>query len=210
MESISDGSPFDGTGVGRVWPLLAGERAHYELAAGHPDEAARLLHVLEASAGVGNLLPEQVWDTDDIPDNELFFGRPSGSAMPLVWAHAEYVKLLRSLSDGRVFDMPPQTVERYIKAKTGSNRFTWRFNNKCQTIPVGKILRLELLSIATVHWTADNWQTFTDTETRPTGLDVFIADLPVDKLPANTTIVFTFHWSAGNTWEGNDFAVRID
>ena len=29
-----DGSPFDGTGIGRPWPLLAGERAHYELAAG--------------------------------------------------------------------------------------------------------------------------------------------------------------------------------
>src|SRR3569833_1389192 len=29
-----DGSPYDGTGVGRSWPLLAGDRAHYELAAG--------------------------------------------------------------------------------------------------------------------------------------------------------------------------------
>jgi glucoamylase len=26
--------------------------------------------------------------------------------MPLVWAHAEYVKLARSLRDGRVFDTP--------------------------------------------------------------------------------------------------------
>ena len=30
-----DGSPFDGDGIGRGWPLLAGERAHYELAAGN-------------------------------------------------------------------------------------------------------------------------------------------------------------------------------
>ncbi len=94
--------------------------------------------------------------------------------MPLVWAHAEYVKLLRSLRDGRVFDMPPQTVERYIKAKTESNRVTWRFNNKCQTIPAGKVLRLELLAMATVHWSADNWQTVNDTQTHATGLDVFI------------------------------------
>ncbi len=27
------GAPFDGTGVGRAWPLLTGERAHDELAA---------------------------------------------------------------------------------------------------------------------------------------------------------------------------------
>jgi glucoamylase len=204
-----DGGPFDGTGVGRVWPLLTGERAHYELAAGHFDEATRLLHVLEASAGAGNLLPEQVWDTDSLPEKELFAGRPSGSAMPLVWAHAEYVKLLRSLSDGHVFDMPPQTVERYINAKTGSNRVTWRLNNKCQTIPVGKILRLELLSMATVHWSVDKWQTVNDTETRENGLHVHLVDLPVDKLAANTSLVFTFHWSAGNTWEGTDFTVRI-
>src|SRR5205807_2213999 len=26
----ADGSPFDGTGIGRPWPLLAGERGHYE------------------------------------------------------------------------------------------------------------------------------------------------------------------------------------
>jgi hypothetical protein len=28
-----DGSPYDGTGGGRGWPLLTGERGHYELAA---------------------------------------------------------------------------------------------------------------------------------------------------------------------------------
>jgi glucoamylase len=205
----ADGEPFDGTGIGRVWPLLAGERAHYELAAGHLDEAARLLHLLEASAGVGRLLPEQVWDVHDIPEKELFFGKPSGSAMPLVWAHAEYVKLLRSLQDGRVFDMPLQTVERYIKAGIVSNRITWRFNNRCQTIPAGKSLRLELLAPASVHWSADNWQTVTDIATLATGLDVHMVDLPVENLPSGTRLVFTFHWSESNTWEGTDFSVKV-
>src|SRR5881398_3740999 len=89
--------------------VLAGfgrERAHYELAAGKPAEAKRLLATLEASASSGGLLPEQIWDQKDIPERELFLGRPSGSAMPLVWAHAEHIKLLRSLKDGAVFDMP--------------------------------------------------------------------------------------------------------
>jgi glucoamylase len=205
----TDGSAFDGTGVGRVWPLLAGERAHYELAAGHVEEATRLLHVLDAGAGQGNLLPEQVWDALDIPEKELFIGKPSGSAMPLVWAHAEYVKLLRSLKDGHVFDMPPQSVRRYIQARTESNRVTWRFNNKCQTIPAGKTLRLELLAMATVHWSADNWQSVADISTYATGLDVHVVDLPVGTLPANTTIVFTFHWEASDAWEGTDFRVGI-
>ncbi len=204
-----DGAPFDGTGVGRVWPLLTGERAHYELAAGNVDEAKRLLHVLETSAGPGKLLPEQVWDTVDIPDKELFFGKPSGSAMPLVWAHAEYIKLLRSLRDGRVFDLPPQTVERYIQAGTASNRLTWRFNYQHPTIPTGHVLRIELLAPVTVHWSVDNWQTIKDVDTRETGLNVYFVDLPVDKLPAGTTLVFTFHWSAADAWEGTDFSVNI-
>src|SRR5581483_9709897 len=81
----ADGAPFDGTGIGRAWPLLTGERAHYELAAGRTRVAEQLAQALEAFAGESGLLPEQIWDSADIPERELFFGRPSGSAMPLVW-----------------------------------------------------------------------------------------------------------------------------
>ena len=87
----ADGAPFDGTGIGRIWPLLTGERAHFELAAGRPAEAERLRQALESFAGAEGLLPEQIWDAADIPERELFAGRPSGSAMPLVWAHAEHL-----------------------------------------------------------------------------------------------------------------------
>jgi len=112
-----NGDPFDGIGIGRPWPLLAGERAHYELAAGKPEVAVHLLGVMRAQASDGGMLPEQVWDGADIPERELFNGRPSGSAMPLVWAHAEYAKLIRSLHDGRVFDMPQQAYERYVRGR---------------------------------------------------------------------------------------------
>jgi glucoamylase len=128
-----NGAPFDGTGIGRGWPLLTGERAHYELAAGRIDEAKRLLSTLESFANKSGLISEQVWDCPDIPERELYFGRPSGSAMPLVWAHAEHLKLQRSLHEGRVFDMPPQTVKRYLVDKTVSPRLTWRFNQKLRS-----------------------------------------------------------------------------
>ena len=117
----ANGDPFDGIGVGRPWPLLAGERAHYELAAGRPEVAVHLLGVMRAQASDGGMLPEQVWDGDDIPERELFNGRPSGGAMPLVWAHAEYAKLVRSLHDGRVYDMPQQAYARYVRP-AGSQR----------------------------------------------------------------------------------------
>lgn len=111
----ADGAPYDGGGVGRAWPLLTGERAHYELAAGRVDSARELARTLERCGGESGFLPEQVWDAADIPGAGLFRGAPTGSAMPLAWAHAEYLKLCRSLHDGRIFDQPVQTVERYLR-----------------------------------------------------------------------------------------------
>ena len=60
------------------------------------------------------LMSEQVWDAEDVPKRQLFRGRPTGSVCPLLWAHGEYIKLRRSLRDGRVFDAPPQTFTRYL------------------------------------------------------------------------------------------------
>ncbi|TGV51197.1 glucan 1,4-alpha-glucosidase [bacterium M00.F.Ca.ET.141.01.1.1] len=202
-----DGAPFDGTGQGRPWPLLAGERAHYELAAGRKDEAASLLDALERSAGPGGLLPEQVWDGADIPERELLHGKPSGSAMPLVWAHSEHIKLLRSLRDGAVFDMPPQGVKRYIENKTISPFRPWRFNNKIRTLPAGKALRIELMAAATVHWSTDDWATAHDSQTVENAFGIHLVDLPTAGLPEGNTLVFTFFWPGTGDWENVDFSV---
>ena len=204
-----DGSPFDGTGQGRAWPLLTGERAHHALALGLPAEAERLLATMEQLAGEGGLLPEQSWDAPDIPERELFFGRPAGSAMPLVWAHAEYLKLARSLADGRVFDTPPQTLERYVKGDTRSQLVQWRFNHKIRELPPGRTLRVETLEPATVHWSADGWRTVRDAATRDSGLGVHLADLPSGTLPPGSEIRFTFYWPEAGRWEGTDFSVKI-
>ncbi|MBP1778073.1 MAG: Glucan 1,4-alpha-glucosidase [candidate division NC10 bacterium] len=204
-----DGSAFDGTGVGRGWPLLAGERAHYELARGDVAEATRLLQVMAAQTSPGGLIPEQVWDAPDNPGRELFNGRPSGSAMPLVWAHAEYIKLLRSLRDGRVFDMPPQPVQRYQVEKIASPFAMWRFNHKCRRIPAGKRLRIELLAPALIHWSVDDWQTAQDAATVDSTLGIHFADLPTDGLPAGCTVAFTFLWLDEKRWEGVNFAQTV-
>jgi glucoamylase len=204
-----DGSPFDGTGVGRPWPLLTGERAHYELAARRPDEARRLLRAIEAFANDGGLIPEQIWDGPDIPERELFTGRPSGSAMPLVWAHAEYIKLRRSLRDGHIFDMPPQTYQRYVVEQRSSPFAIWRFNHKARLMSAGKILRIEGLSRAVLHWSVDGWRTCQDTPTRDSGLGIHFADLPTQRLPLGSRIDFTFYWPDENKWEGRDFQVTV-
>jgi glucoamylase len=206
-----DGSAFDGTGIGRPWPLLAGERAHYALAAGHRDEAEALLTVMEnCTAGHSRLLPEQVWDAADMPALELFRGKPTGSACPLVWAHSEYIKLRRSIRDGKVFDQPPQTVQRYLVEKRGRQIFGWRFNNKTRSIPRNKTLRIVLLSPARVHWSIDNWTNAHDTDTRDTGLGTYTLDLPTASLPIGGQAVFTFFWADQKRWEGSDYRVTVE
>lgn len=205
----ADGSPYDGVGIGRAWPLLTGERAHYELAAGRKDEAERLLHTMESFANAGGLISEQVWDSEDIPDKNLYCGKPSGSAMPLVWAHAEYVKLLRSIRDNRIFDMPHQTKERYLDKQTPSLYASWKYNNKIRGMVAGKTLRIEVHTPATIHWSTDGWRSSYDTDTRDTGIDIHIADLPTEDLEEGGQVAFTLYWKDAGKWEGIDFSVSV-
>lgn len=206
-----DGSAFDiinGSGIGRAWPLLTGERGHYEVAAGNIDEAKRLLAAMENFSNECGMLPEQVWDSPDIPEKELFCGQPTHSGMPLVWAHAEYVKLRRSIRDGHVYDTPFYTVQRYLKEKNNSPYLSWRFSNKLDRIPAGKSLRIEVLADAMVRWTMDNGKTSRDSDMRDTTLGVYIADIP-GPLKAGEQISFTFYWKDARRWEGSDFTVTV-
>jgi glucoamylase len=165
---------------------------------------------MEAFANEGGMIPEQVWDSPDVPGHGLFFGRPSGSAMPLVWAHAEYVKLCRSLQEGRVFDMPPQPAKRYRVEKTTSPHAIWGFNLKIRNMQAGKILRLQAPTPAVVHWSIDGWHTIHDTETQDTTMGAYIADLPTERLLHGTTIVFTLYWPEAGQWERKDFTVAVN
>lgn len=205
-----DGDPFDGIGVGRAWPLLTGERAHYELAAGNEADANRLLGTLENFANPGGMIPEQIWDSEDIPERELFFGEASGSAMPLVWAHAEYVKLRRSLRDGLVFDTPVQTVQRYLKDDSTSKYAVWRFNHKSKCMKHGKILRIETLSPVMVHWSYDDWNNVFDSNSWDTGLGVHVTELSTGTLSPKTKIVFTLFWPDSNRWEGTNYMIVVE
>ena len=113
MGSRRTAGPYMGWGQGRAWPLLGGERAHYELAAGKDPKP--LIKAYEQFSSVGGMLPEQVWDRADLPAEGLFCGKSAGSAQPLVWAHAEYLKLLRSVVDGAVYDRISVVEERYAR-----------------------------------------------------------------------------------------------
>jgi glucoamylase len=96
---------------GRAWPLLNGERGEWALAAGQPEVAARQLAALAAAAGPGDMLPEQVWDQAP-PD--IAPGRPTYSATPLAWTHAQFIRLAWDLQAGRVVEQPSVVASRYL------------------------------------------------------------------------------------------------
>jgi glucoamylase len=127
-----------------------------------------------------------------------------------VWAHSEYIKLRRSLVDGKIFDQPPQSVERYLKKKTPAQYFNWRFNNKARSMPCGKKLRLLLLEPATVHWSVDGWQTARDSDSEESGWNLQHVDLPTEALVSGRQIIFTFYWKNTARWEGREYAVTIE
>jgi glucoamylase len=204
----ADGSAFDGTGIGRGWPLLVGERAHYELAAGR--DARPYLEAMRRMGSSGGMLPEQVWDTEAIPARGLVPGRPSGSAMPLAWAHAEYVKLVRSIALGHAIDRPAAAWHRYHGEAPKAVRATWRFTAPRPTMVAGRLLRLELLAPARAHCSLDGWRTWLDIDARDTGVGIWVADVPgSDRLRPGDGVVFTFWWPEAARWEGRDFRVAV-
>jgi glucoamylase len=203
----ADGSPFDGHGVGRVWPLLTGERAHFELAAGRIDTARGLAATMRAMAGRGRLLPEQVWDGPDVPGAELRSGKPSGSAMPLVWAHAEYLKLLRSIADRAVFDLPLAVRQRRIDPRAGHRRF-WRRNHKIQSMEPGGSLRIEVPTPSVIHWTAGGGADAAAVPTRDTGTGMHIADLETELLPAGAKL--SLRMEEADRGESDDYTISIE
>ncbi len=202
----ADGSPYDGTGVGRAWPLLTGERAHYELAARR--SPAELVRAIERFTTPGGMIPEQVWDGPDIPEKGMFLGRPTGSAAPLVWAHAEYVKLLRSTADGAVFDCPAPVAQRYAHGTPRRGGIViWKHNHKIRTAASDDVLRIEVYAPAALHWTRDSWRTVQHDPMEPHCHGVWVYDFPQGTFSRGHTLEFTFYWNDAGAWEGANYVV---
>ena len=209
-----DGGPYRGWGQGRVWPLLTGERAHYELAAGR--DIASLIDAYERSATCGQLLPEQVWDEADQPERSLRMGQPAGSAVPLVWAHAEYLKLMRSALDGKVFDRIDPVYERYCepqaRARLRKDLEIYSRRRPIQRIAAGATLRILDDGYFDLVWSGDGWQTVNTTASRGLGSAGFSADIvaPAGCAELQWTMHRTPRASGPQAWLGYNVKVKVD
>jgi glucoamylase len=189
--------------------LLTGERAHYELAAGH--DITPLIRTYEAFATKGQLMPEQVWDSANLPDRGLRIGQPAGSATPLVWAHAEYLKLLRSALDGQVFDRVDPVYERYCtpegRKRVRHNVEIFSLRRPIQKVDAGDTLRIIDVDRFDLVWSIDNWKTVQNTSSRQQGSAGFSADIPAGSGPGQ--ISWTLKWPDKDRWLGYNVTIAI-
>jgi glucoamylase len=186
-----DGSAFDGTGHGRPWPLLTGERGHYELLAGN--DPLPYLGAMATMAGRGGMLPEQVWDSEPIPKRRLYPGRATGSAMPLVWAHAEFIKLAHSRAAGHPMDRLDTVWQRYEGQRPDANLAVWTPMAPVDTIFQGESLCVCLPQSATIRFQIGDTQDNREIQTTPAGLGLHRATLAAEALGIGETLHFSIN-----------------
>jgi len=200
-----DGSPWDGTGVGRPWPLLCGERGQLEFLAGRLPRATGLARSMEAFAGPGLMLPEQIWDGPPIPQRGLRSGTATNSAAPLAWAHAEYLKLLSTIANARCGDLLPIVKQRYGGEGQHEPAFLWSAAHQIHSFQHGRRVKVQLAEPATLRWSADEWATYRESRTLDTTLGLHVAELPTQIMRPGAVMFWTIHYA--DRWEGRNFTL---
>jgi glucoamylase len=213
-----DGSAFDGTGVGRCWPILTGERGHYELAAGRNPKP--FITSIENFANQGGMITEQLWDGPDLsatgrtrsaePGRPMKRGCPTGAAMPLCWSHAEYVSLVRSWHDGVCFDRVEPAFQRYVVNSVQSRYEIWTLHHPLRRVSRGKILRIILAEEAKIIWSTDNWASAEQLDTtHEDELNLWFADFPTTEWAHGSVFAFTLLWKRDQHWEDRNWQVNV-
>jgi glucan 1,4-alpha-glucosidase len=132
-----DGGPWApwGFGTGHVWPALSAERAEQALQTGDAAGAASLLDGMDQFAGGVGLIPEQDWELPNLAPSSFgttpetasigfVNGEPAGSAAPLSWSAASFVRLFADVGVGRLGDRPQSTFRRYVAHTQGTTPLT--------------------------------------------------------------------------------------
>jgi glucoamylase len=165
---------------------------------------------MENFANEGGMIPEQLWDEPDLPDGNMKLGRPTGSAMPLCWSHAEYLTLVRSGHDGVPFDRVEAAYQRYVVNHVPGQYEIWTLRHPTRVMRQGKTLRIILPAEATVVWTIDGWKQTNESKANYVdGLNLWFVDLPTAELAGKSQVEFTFSWKRDQRWEGRNFSVQV-
>ncbi|HEX5297994.1 MAG TPA: glycoside hydrolase family 15 protein [Streptosporangiaceae bacterium] len=194
------GWPVRKFGIGRPWPLLAGERGHLDLMSG--GDASVQLRAMLAMRGRGGLLPEQVWDSGQLPWQDLRPGQPTGSAMPLAWAHSELVKLAVAVASGRPVERLALVADRYHATVPASPSWFWRDASPVVALPAGRSLVVAGPGPFTLHYGFNDWNpvTISERDAQPLGLGLFGVTLTPADLAGQASLQFVRRYPDGR-WE---------
>ena len=201
----ADGAPFDGSGVGRLWPLLVGERGH--LALQSREDPLPYLETMARCASRGGLLPEQVWDGAPIAARGLEPGRPSGSAMPLLWTHAEYLKLLVARDTGKPVELLDAVEKRYAGTERPADTWHWRTDAAFAHLALGRTLAVEHRAPFALHYGFNGWQSIGERIATRGPFGLWSVTFTPAELRPNTEMNFTRRF--GRDWEGRDYAITL-
>ncbi len=202
-----DGRPYDGTGVGRPWPLLAGERGHYEVQAGR--DPMPQLEAMLAMSGPCGMIPEQVWDAAPIPARNLYPGKPTGSAMPLAWAHAEFVKLLVTRQTGKPVELLRAVERRYGAARPRAAAWHWRTEAPFERLPPQREFLVEGDEAFLLHAGFDGWRAAFDRASAPLGCGRHGVRLAPGELAGHATLQFKRFFPAAARWEESEHEIAL-
>lgn len=184
---------------------MSGERGHYAVACG--ENVQPYIDAMLASASVGGMLPEQIWDQADIPERGLIKGRPSGSAMPLNWAHAELVKLIYAQESGKPIERLDVVYQRYVKQPIPPTVRHWRDYLSCDTLPTGMALLIEAREPFVLHYGFDGWQRVQEKNSTPLGLGIYGICLKAEELTGEI-LQFSRRFDS-HGWEQQDWQLNI-
>ncbi len=217
----ADGRAFDGSGIGRCWPLLVGERGHLALQSG--EDPIAYLRTMWRCSSVGGLLPEQVWDAAPIAELGLEPGRPSGSAMPLLWAHAEFLKLLVARERRRPIELLRAVEERYLPGKDAAHgaggsgavqygtlaaaAWHWRDEVPVMQLEDGRALLIEARTPFILHFGFDGWQRVEERAAVMQPFGLWAVRLHAEELAGAAYLQFTRRYD--DRWEGVDHQISL-
>jgi glucoamylase len=159
--------------------------------------------------GPGGLIPEQVWDGPSLPARGLEPGKPTGSAMPLVWAHAEFLKLLVARQRKRPLELLG-SVEEYLRLKqTKNDTWHWRPDLPFDVVPAGRDLLVDMPVPFVLHLGFDGWQGIEDRPSTPLAFGRHGVRLTAKDFDRRRVVDFTFYFVDTGQWEGRDHHVRL-
>ncbi|MFZ0159155.1 MAG: glycoside hydrolase family 15 protein, partial [Kineosporiaceae bacterium] len=202
----NDGTNFDGSGRGRLWPIFTAERGMYEIArTGVGANGSGYRTALKNFSSATGVIPEQVWNTSATLSGDWVTTTPAGytpgtptkSMAPLSWAMGEYISLIASINANKIVDILPEVCDRYstctVAAPTG--QVATAFNATASTV-VGQQLYVTG-SVAALG----SWNTDLAVPLDPAAYPVW---RNVVNLPASTTVQYKYFRKNDDgslTWE---------